>query len=101
RVDGDLVGAEGARRHERADPVDGTVADGGAARSAEQREDQALGEHLAEETSAAGADGGADGQLALAVGAASERQVRDVGAGEEEDECYGAQQNLHVLAAVA
>ena len=49
-------------------------------------EHHAFGQQLAQYAPAAGADGGADGELALAHGRARQQQVRHVGAGDEQNE---------------
>ena len=56
---------------------------GGTASSAEHH---ALGQQLADDASAAGAEREADGDLAAALRRAREQQVRDVGARDEQDE---------------
>ncbi len=49
-------------------------------------EDEALGEHLADERRAAGTQGGAHGELFAAGGGAGEQQVGEVDADDEQDE---------------
>ncbi len=60
------------------------------ARAADAREDEALGEQLAHEPRASGAERGADRELAVARGRPREQEVGDVGAGNEEHEGDGA-----------
>ena len=57
-----------------------------AERAAGDADDQALGDQLAREAAPRRAERGADGHFAFAGAAAREQQVRDVGAGDEEDE---------------
>ncbi len=54
--------------------------------AASRRQQQALGQELADEPKPPGADGGANGQLANARDASREQQVRHVRAGDEQDE---------------
>ena len=63
---------------------------GDAAGSGEQ---QAFGEELADHTQAAGAQGGADGNFAGAIGSARQQQVGDVQACDEQHESNGAERN--------
>ena len=53
----------------------------------------AFGEELTHQPAASGAERGAHGQLALPRRSAREQQVRDVGAGDQQDECDGAEQH--------
>ncbi len=53
--------------------------------SAGGRNDQALGEDLVDELPGAGAESAADGEFMAALGKAREEQVREVGAGHQED----------------
>jgi hypothetical protein len=55
-----------------------------------QSEQQALGEELPHEAATAGAEGRADGDLAVAALGAGEQEVRDVRAGDEHEEPHGA-----------
>ena len=58
-----------------------------------EREQHAFGEQLADDAAAAGADGGADGDLARAAGGARQQQVGDVGAGDQQHAADRAQQD--------
>ena len=60
------------------------------ARAAQQ---QALGEQRAAQRGGAGAQRRADRQLAFAAHRARQNQVRDVGAGDDEDQYRGRQQH--------
>jgi hypothetical protein len=60
--------------------------------AARRRQQQALGEHLAQETCASGAECGANRNLFLACGTAREKQVRDVHAGHQQHEANARQQ---------
>ena len=85
----------GARREARGEPGEephGRRRERQPERAACQREQPALGEHLPEEPHPIGAEGGAQGHLARAAGEPREGEVRDVGAGDEEDEGGGADQ---------
>jgi hypothetical protein len=64
----------------------GRVAEGQAGCSAERGEQEAFGEHLAEDVAAARAEGKAGAHFALAGGGAGEQQVGEVDAGEEQDQ---------------
>ena len=54
--------------------------------AADEGEQQGLGEDLADDAGAAGAEGEAGGELALAGGGFGEEEVGEVGAGDEKDE---------------
>ena len=60
--------------------------DAQAGRTACKRHDHALDEQLTEEPAAIRAERMADGHLTLAAGGANQQQVRDVGAGNQENE---------------
>jgi hypothetical protein len=62
-------------------------------RAAQHGEHGALGEQLANDASASGADGGADGDLALAARRAHQQETGDVGAGYQQHETDGAGQH--------
>ena len=62
---------------------------------------QAFGEQLADNAAAPGADGGSDGDLAGAAHGACQQQAGDVGAGDQEQAAYRAQQNVERCAHVA
>ena len=61
--------------------------------AAQQREHERLGDDLPHQPGAAGAERGADGELASPRGRAAEHQVRQVGAGDEQDEADRAGQH--------
>ena len=63
-----------------------------AAGPAEAGEDRRFGEYLAHQPGAGRTKGTAQGHLLLATAGAREQEVRDVGAGDEEDECYRPEQ---------
>ena len=69
------------------------VAKDEAEHAAGDREDDGFGEELADDTGAAGAHGGADGEFTLAAGSADEQEIGDVGAGDEEDEADGSEKD--------
>ena len=64
-----------------------------AEQSARDREQQALGQHLAEKSAAAGAERCAHRQLALALDHPGEQEIGDRGADDEQDETGGAEQD--------
>ena len=69
-------------------------AEGGEAETGEAAEDaeqDAFDEELADDAPAGSAEGGADGHLALAGDGAAEHHVGDVGAGDEEHEADGGE----------
>ena len=61
--------------------------------SAEQRQHDALGQELPDDADAAGAEGGADGHLALPCRRAGQQQVGDVRAGYQQHEADGGPQH--------
>ena len=64
--------------------LDSGVGDGSAEGGAEERDENALGDELLEETTEAGAKGGTDVHLGHAAGGAADLEVGGVGAGDEE-----------------
>ncbi len=64
-------------------------------------EHHAFGEQLAHDARTFRAKRGADGEFALPSGGAHQQQVGDVGAGNQQDESHGAQQNEQRLAGVS
>ena len=92
-VHSDVLHARQAARHgrehrPRAQPGDGEPGD-----AAGERQHHALGQQLADDAGPCGAQCEADGHLLLAPGEAGQEQVRHVGAGDEEHEADGAQQD--------
>ncbi len=86
---GDRVGAGDGAGGEFVDEAESALGEGQAANAAEQAEDTAFGEHLADEPGAAGAESNADTELLLAAESAGEQEIGDVGASDEEDEREG------------
>ena len=80
---------------EPAQHVDADVGDDDAGEAAEQREHQVLGQHLTHQPAAAGAERRTHGQLLLAMAAAREQQVGDVGARDQQHQRHGAEQDHH------
>ena len=78
-------------RHERHDGFEEGPRERDAEHAAHGGKRDAFGEKLAEEALARGAEGSADGDFFLARGGASHQEVRDVGAGDEQDEGDGAE----------
>src|SRR5579864_4794947 len=66
--------------------VRASVGDGGANYAARQTQEDALGEELANEDSAGGAESGADGSFGATGGSAGQQKVGDVGARYQQDE---------------
>ena len=66
--------------------------DGGAARRADGRKQQAFGQHLPDDASSRCANRQPDGDLALADGCPREHQVREIGAGDEQHDAGGREQ---------
>ena len=91
-VERDLGRARGEARGEPGEEPHGRRRECQPERTACQREQPALGEHLPEEPHPIGAEGGAQGHLAGAAGEPREGEIRDVGAGDEEHEGGGADQ---------
>ena len=92
-VDGDvLVAGEG--HGERA--CASGVSDEEAGNAAESRENDTLGEELADDAGARGAKGGAEGHFRFAAHAADEEEIGDVGAGDEEDESGDPHEHVEV-----
>src|SRR6185369_2808601 len=76
----------GLREGEGEKHAGSAVSDGETGEAAEDGEDDAFGEELTDDAYALGAEGGADGHLRASAHATNEQEVRDVGAGDEEDE---------------
>ena len=91
----EIAGIPGAEERNAA------VGEDEAADRAEGGEQDALGEELADQASAAGAEAEAEGHFAAADGGAGERQVGDVDDGDQEDESDRAGENQHRRARVA
>ncbi len=85
-------GRQRVRRHQRHDRVEESCRQRHAEHAADDGEDHALGDELADDDPARGAAGAADGQLALPRRAASEHEVRDVRARDEQHERHRAEQ---------
>jgi hypothetical protein len=69
--------------------------------SAEQRKEHALGEQLSNQAGACGAERLANSHFASSCASASEQQIRDVHAADEQDQAHGAEQKNQRLANVA
>ena len=94
------LGGQRVGRHGGDKPFQHGIADAHAECSTGEREQQALGEQLAEDGAAASAERAAHRQFLLAGHAASQQQIGDVDAGDEEHETDGAQQQPEHLDAV-
>ena len=75
--------------------VDGQVGERKTGKPSHRRERHALGEQLAEKPRPGRANRRAHGDLARSHGAAREQQVREVGAGDQQHEGHGAEQDQH------
>ena len=82
------------RRAERLEHIDTCVRQRGAGHAAQQREQDALGEGLADDTPASGAERDSDRDLALPRSRPGEQQIRDVGTSDEKHERHGHRQDL-------
>ena len=71
--------------------------DGGA----EKREKKTFREQLADQPRTRSADGKAHGKLPLASGAAGEKQVRQIGAGDQQDQRYQCHQEFQRFSEIA
>ena len=65
-----------------------------AQRAGDHGEDQALDEELADDPGVRGAERSPDGDFLVACGQASEKERRDVGAGDQQHEADGAEQRV-------
>ena len=93
RIDGRLVAARQTVGEPLTHHRHGPVGEQDAGGSTEQREHQALGEHLPDQPPAGGADRHADRDFALPRGRPREHQVRDVGAGDQQHAADRAEQH--------
>jgi hypothetical protein len=91
-VDPHLLDARHARRQRRQERLQPEVAEQHAGDGAQQRQQHALGQQLAQHARAAGPEREPHGDLALPVGGAREQQVRDVRARDQQHEGDRAQQ---------
>ena len=92
-VDADLIEARdlaAAEGREGLGPVPGEHQPGGSTGESQQN---AFGEQLTEQAHARSAEGGAQRDLLDAPGGASQHQVGDIGAGDQQNEADGAEQN--------
>ncbi len=74
---------------------------GGSDRSADQGEEYAFGEQLADDAGTSSAHGDADGHFATAADGACQEEIGDVGTGDQEDEADGAGEHQDGRANVA
>ena len=92
-VDRDLAGAGCELTGEIGEQADAAHGEQQAEAGGEQGHDQALGQKLPQKASAARAHGGADDQFLLAARHTGEDQVGDVGAGDQQHEGGGSQED--------
>ncbi len=85
---------------ERDDGLDSEKGDDQAGEAAEDGEDDAFGEGLADEPLARGSEGEANRGLGAARGSASEQQIGDVGAGDEQDQAADGEQDMQAVGVV-
>src|ERR1051325_258219 len=90
----DLIGPRQAVGGQRENRVQSPPADGDTKNAAAEGEHHALGQQLADQSSAFGAKCGADRELATTARGTREEQVGNVGAGDEQDESDGAEHDL-------
>ena len=100
-VDADFLEARDVARVHAADDEEAGLGHQQAENAAEDSDQDAFGEELADEAGPAGAEGGADGDFFLASGGAGEQEVGDVGAGDEQHEADRAEQHEHGAADIA
>ena len=82
-----------ARRRQRLKELRAPRRDQQARGAADQAEQQAFGQHLPQQPTPPGAERRPNRQLALPRGGARQQQVRDVGAGDQQDEAHRAEQD--------
>jgi hypothetical protein len=92
-VERNAFGAGKTPGEERGQRVDAPRRQEEAERAAGERQHDALGEHLPHDAPARRAERRADGELPLAGGRSREHQVGHVGAGDEQDERHGREQD--------
>jgi hypothetical protein len=91
-VDADAVDARKVRGLERHEQANASQRDEQPERCPRERDDTALDEELTHDADPRGAECGAHGELAFARRGAGEEEIRDVRAGDEQDERHGAEQ---------
>ena len=92
-VDGNVREPREARRRQGLQEIRAPRRDQQAGGAADQAEQQAFGQHLAQQSAPPGAERRPNRQLALPRGRAGEQQVRDVGAGDQQDEAHRTEQD--------
>ena len=92
-VDGNRREPREARRRQRLKELRAPRRDQQACGAADQAEQQAFGQHLAQQSTPPGAERRPNRELALPRGGAREQQVRDVGAGDQQDEAHRTEQD--------
>ena len=93
RVDADFGHRQQVRRHHRVDRVHTPERREQSHGATDRRQHQTFDEQLTQQPSAAGADGGADGDLFLPRGRAREQQVRDIRGRDQQHAADRAQQH--------
>ena len=91
----DLAGARCEAGDIGGEQLQATRGEKKAKRAANQGEERAFGEKLAKQTDATGAHGGAHAEFAFAADHAGEIEIGDVGAGDENDESCGGEEEKH------
>src|SRR6185437_5965216 len=81
--------------------LDGPSREQQSRRASQACEKQAFGKQLPREPGAAGAERGADGKFAPAACHSRQHHVSDVGAGEQKDKAYRAEQHQELIAKAA
>ena len=93
QIDRHLVETREIRRRQREERRHAPARDDGTAEAGGERQHHALGEELADQAAASGADRRAHDDLAAARRGARQQQIGDVGAGDEQHEAHRAEQH--------
>ena len=88
-------------RHEAGERLDAGVGHETPGNEAAERQQRALDEQLPDDAAAAGADGGANRDLALAGGRARQQHVGDIAAGNDQQQADRAEQRVEHAAELA
>ena len=93
RIEGDFAGARKSFGQSGDDGFGAVNSEQQTERAADASEKQAFGEELAKHAKATGTEGDADGEFAGSAHGAGEKKIRDVGAGNEEQEADRGEKN--------
>ena len=100
-IDANFLKARDSRRKNRAQTLDCPSGNEKSAGAARERQQQTFHGELAQQSAARGANRGANGKLAAASPTAGEKEVADVGAGNQQHKTHGTKQNGQRSAGVA